>query len=403
VRFRSHSVRAGALRPAIETLESRELLSRAAFPGQIFWYIAPVNQLFEDPTTRVSTVPPTGDANPDGVAYVPEGFARGGALRAGDILVSNFDNSANDPGTGTTIVRVTPSGQQSVFYQGPPGVGLTSALGVLKRGFVLAGYVPSTGGTAMTAQPGGILVLNSRGAVVANISDSSLLDGPWGMTIADSGKTAKVFVSDVLSGAVSRLDVKLSPSGGFQVMRSVQIASGYAHHADSSAFEIGPTGLVFDAKKNTLYVASTADNAIYAIKGAGTARSDLGMGSVVYRDSTVLHGPVGMAMSPDGNLIAAQGDAVDPNPNQSSELVEFTRGGRLIGEYSISDHPGGAFGVAASPTGLQLAAVDDTTNSLIIWDVAPHFFYIYARPESRHDASTGPAPRTLLDQHRGRR
>ena len=41
----------------------------------------------------VSTVPPNGDVNPYGVAFVPQGFPNGGSLKAGDILVSNFNNS----------------------------------------------------------------------------------------------------------------------------------------------------------------------------------------------------------------------------------------------------------------------------------------------------------------------
>src|SRR5215471_5173764 len=49
----------------------------------------------------VSTVPPNGDVNPYGVAFVPQGFQSGsGPLRAGDILVSNFNNSKNLQGTG---------------------------------------------------------------------------------------------------------------------------------------------------------------------------------------------------------------------------------------------------------------------------------------------------------------
>src|SRR4029077_17870155 len=59
----------------------------------------------------VSTVPPNGDLNPYGVAFVPQGFQSGnGPLRPGDILVSNFNDSDNLQGTGTTIVRVSTSG-----------------------------------------------------------------------------------------------------------------------------------------------------------------------------------------------------------------------------------------------------------------------------------------------------
>jgi sugar lactone lactonase YvrE len=128
---------------------------------------------------------------------------------------------------------------------------------------------------------------------------------------------------------------------------------------------------VFDAKSNTLYVASTGDNAIYAIRGAGTTRLDRGTGRIVYQDSTHLHGPLGMTMAPDGNLIAAQSDAVNSDPKQPSELVEFTTKGKFIGQFSISTEQGGAFGVATSSTRQQFAAVNDITNSVQIWTVRP--------------------------------
>jgi hypothetical protein len=41
---------------------------------------------------NISTVPPNGDQNPYGVAFVPEDFkGNGGPLQPGDILVSNFN------------------------------------------------------------------------------------------------------------------------------------------------------------------------------------------------------------------------------------------------------------------------------------------------------------------------
>src|SRR5580693_6912515 len=44
---------------------------------------------------NTSTVPANGDVNPYGVAFVPDGFPGGGAIAAGDVLVSNFNSSAN--------------------------------------------------------------------------------------------------------------------------------------------------------------------------------------------------------------------------------------------------------------------------------------------------------------------
>ena len=67
----------------------------------------------------LTTVPSNGDVNPYGVAFVPQGFPTGGTLNPGDILVSNFNNTANQQGTGTTIVDVTPNGGESTLLPGP--------------------------------------------------------------------------------------------------------------------------------------------------------------------------------------------------------------------------------------------------------------------------------------------
>ena len=160
-------------------------------------------QLPTSPERIVSTVPASGDVNPYGVAFVPEGFREGGPLESGDLLVSNFNNNQNQQGTGTTIVRITRGGNVSVFFQGQAGLGLTTALGVLRGGFVLVGNVPTTDGTSATVQQGSLLVIDRFGNLVTTLADASLLDGPWDLTVDDRGNTAHVFVSNVLSGTVT--------------------------------------------------------------------------------------------------------------------------------------------------------------------------------------------------------
>ena len=65
-----------------------------------------IPELTPSPSFSDSTLPPNGDVNPYGVAFVPDGFPAGGPLHPGDVIVSNFNNSGNLQGTGTTIVRV---------------------------------------------------------------------------------------------------------------------------------------------------------------------------------------------------------------------------------------------------------------------------------------------------------
>ena len=319
---------------------------------------------------NLTTIPANGDLNPYGVAFVPQGFPSGGSLKPGDVLVSNFNNSANQQGTGSTIVDISPNGGESTFFQDSTPSGLTTALGVLKSGFVIVGSLPTLDGTPSTIQaPGSLLILDSKGHVVTTLSDSLFLDGPWDLTVNDQGSTAQVFVSNVLNGVITRIDLSI-PKGGNPIVESMtEIASGYLTRTDPAALVVGPTGLAYNAKNGTLYVASTGDNEIFAVPNAGTRTSDAGTGPVVFQDNAHLRGPLGLALAPNGDLITANGDAVNPDPNQTSELVEFTPGGQFVGQFEIDPAAGGGFGLAASNVGgvSRLAAVDDNTSTLDVW------------------------------------
>ena len=109
-----------------------------------------------------STVPGNGDVNPYGVARVP---VTSGRLTEGNFLVSNFNNSSNQQGTGATIVEITPgkhdTGTVTLFAQLSPtlkgcpgGVGLTTALVALRSGFVVVGSLPTNAGNPTTAEAG---------------------------------------------------------------------------------------------------------------------------------------------------------------------------------------------------------------------------------------------------------
>jgi hypothetical protein len=321
----------------------------------------------------VSTVPPNGDLNPYGVAFVPQGFPNGGPLQAGDILVSNFNNSMNLQGTGTTIVRVSASGAVSTFFAGPPhpggttGLGLSTALAVLQRGFVIVGNVPSTDGTFATVTPGSLLVINKTGHLVSTISGPNI-NGPWDMTILDQGNHAIAFVSNVLAGTIVRLNLNVAPNG-VTVASTTVIASGYQHRGDPAAFVVGPTGSVYDPTLDVLYVASTEDNIVFAVQNAATRNSSGGTGTVIYTDAVHLHGPLAMAEAPNGDLLVSNSDVINSDPNQPSEIVEFTIQGQFVKQLNVDPAQGGSFGLAVNVNGATtfFAAVDDNTATLTIW------------------------------------
>jgi hypothetical protein len=247
---------------------------------------------------------------------------------------------------------------------------------------VLVGNVPTTTASATCTQgpsgqeqgvgQGSLLVLDRQGHIVRTLRNRQFLNGPWDLTIHDAGGTAQVFVSNVLSGTVTRLDLTIDASRGqLSVMDMTQIASGYTHRCDPASLVVGPTGLALDSERDILYVASTGNNAIYSVPQAGTTSEDHGTGSVLIQDPTHLHGPLGLVRAANGDLITSQGDAVNPDPNQPSEIVEYTSRGRFVAQFSIDAAPGSAFGLAlaSSDEGFRFAAVDDGLNVLDIWVV----------------------------------
>jgi hypothetical protein len=332
-----------------------------------------------------STVPQNGDLNPYGVAFVPPGFPKGGLLDGDDILVSNFNNKDNLQGTGTTIVRVNPNASPSLFFSNAGAPGFSTALGVLSRGFVLVGRVPSTDGSGVSCGPdpanttpvnvgqGTIEIIDRHGALISTVASAQFLDGPWDLFVDDHGSTAQVYVSAVLTGTVTRLDFQVDDTQA-TVIAATQIASGYQHRCDPAAFLVGPTGLALDREREVLYVASTGDNAIFAVADATDRTTDAGKGTPVVTDAKHLHGPLGLARARNGDLIAAQGDAVNPDPKHQSEIVEFTATGKFVAEFSVDpDTAGAAFGLALDQRDGgdegRFAAVEDDANMLDIWNV----------------------------------
>ena len=324
-------------------------------------------------TVVSSTIPHNGDLNPYGIVFVPEGFPAG-TLTPGDVLVSNFNNKKNLQGLGTTIIKLTPNGAvaqpgNAVTFFTSKLDGLTTALGALRAGFVVVGNVPTKNGKSNTVQQGALQIVDGSGNVVTTLTDRTFLDGPWDLTINDRGGIAQIFVSNVLNGTVSRLDVMIGASS-VELVQIVRVAQGYTFRTDPSALVVGPTGLAYDPATDVLYVASTGDNAIFAVAGAGNAIVPVDRGTVVFNDPRHLRGPLGLVFAPNGNLITANGDAVNPDPAHPSEIVEFTKQGKFVREFSLDPALGAAFGLATvltQPSNFDFATVNDDTNAVAVY------------------------------------
>jgi hypothetical protein len=78
-----------------------------------------------------------------------------------------------------------------------------------------------------------------------------------------------------------------------------------------------------------------------------------------------------MAETPNGHLLVANSDVINGDPEQPSEIVEFTKQDQFVKQLSVNPAQGGSFGLAVSVS-LQtqtalLAAVDDNTATLTVW------------------------------------
>ena len=325
-------------------------------------------------TTLNTTIPSNGDVNPYGVALVPE---TKGTLVAGRFLISNFNNSANQQGTGITIVQIAPDGAFSLFalinprkISCPGGVGLTTALVAFRSGFVVVGSLPTVAGDVTTAEAGCLIVLNSTGKVVETFTGHNI-NGPWDMTAVDGGPLAALFVTNVLNGTVAangsvvndgtvvRLLLSVSDDGPPQLLDSTVIASGFPERTDPAALVIGPTGVAFDSETGTLYVADSLNNRIAAIPDALFRILPAGTGSTVSQGKA-LNDPLGLALAPNHNLVTANGNdgnLVEINPTSGKQvavkLVDNT-GGPPPGA-------GALFGLFVTPAGVYF--VDDASNT----------------------------------------
>lgn len=325
-----------------------------------------------------STVPHNGDINPYGVAVVQRSI---GNLTKGNILVSNFNAKSNFQGTGTTIVQVSPGGAHHLFAQlnasalpgpCPGGVGLTTALVELQRGWVVVGSLPTTNGMSSTAKAGCLIVLDSRGHAVETFS-GGVINGPWDMTASDNNATAALFFTNVLNGTVAAspnvvnkqtvvrmvLNVPNQGSGVPSVASTTVIGSGFSGRTDPAALVIGPTGVGLGSN-GTLYVANSLNNSIAAIPNALTRNDTAHTGNDVTSNGAI-NDPLGLTVAPNGNILITNGN--------NGKIVETTPSGTQIAQKFLdtSGSPPGAgclFGLAIVPGGNGVYYVDDCTNTL---------------------------------------
>lgn len=339
--------------------------------------------------TLTTTIPDNGDVNPYAIVVAP---VSAGKIQKDDVLVDNFNNVSNLQGTGTTIVDYNPTTKATTLFadlpntldQCPGGVGLTTAMTMLKSGWVIVGSTPSKDGTTKTKGAGCLLVLDPNGKLVAAWSGPTI-NGPWGnMATIDNGATATLFISmagfdipgpdvrdpetgypvTVHKATVLRLEVSIPEGKPPALVSQTVVANGFSQRADRDNFMFGPTGLALDPN-GTLYVTDGMDSLIAAIPDAVTRTDSAGTGKVVTQGG-LLAWPLAMATTPQGHLLVCNG--------RNGQVVEVDplTGTQIYAQWIDSDQAqtppgnGDLFGIAMTPDGKGFYYVEDDMNTLMV-------------------------------------
>jgi hypothetical protein len=335
-------------------------------------------------TTLTSTVPDNGDLNPYALFVAP---VSAGKIQKDDLLIDNFNNSTNLQGLGTTIVIYRPSTKEMLPFAQlprhidgcPGGVGLSTAMAVLKSGWVIVGSTPSEDGTTGTKGVGCLIVLDSNGKLAGTLTGPNIND-PWGnMAVIDKGAKATLFVSNagfdigtadgsppvVRKATVARIELATADGKPPKVTSETVIGDGFSAQADKGVFLIGPTGLALGADGTTLYVSDAIDNRVVAISEATTRTTSAGQGSAITKDG-FLKRPLAMVLAPNGHLLvtnALNGQVVEIDPQSGKQLYA-----RWIDTDRAQTPPGSGdlFGIAMTPKGDGFYYVEDDMNTVVL-------------------------------------
>lgn len=338
--------------------------------------------------TLASTVADDGDLNPYALIVAP---VSAGKIHEGDVIVDNFNRISNLQGTGTTIMDYDPEKKDiSLFAELPAnlpgcpgGVGLGTAMAMLKSGYLIVGSTPSMDGTTRTMGPGALIVLDANGQVVATWANTNIND-PWGnIAVIDNGSNATLFVSmagqdvpgpdvrdpqtsypvTVKKATVLRLDLSITDAQPPVITGQTVIADGFGQRADRDAFLIGPTGLAL-GPNDTLYVSDALGNQIVAIPDASTRTTSAGTGTTITKDG-LLKRPLALTTAPNGHLLvinALKGQVVEIDPASGKQLYA-----QWIDADQAQSPPGNGdlFGIAMMPDGKGFYYVEDDVNTIM--------------------------------------
>ncbi len=318
-----------------------------------------------------STVDPTnGDQNPYGLVYVRSKPFGKGVLKQGDLVACNFNDKANVQGNGTTVEYMTSTTGSSPkrLMQNAQLKGCASlVINSFDETFAAAsGAKDATG-------------INAGGKMVQTLKNSGLLVEPWGSAYVPSQTGYPpgdgLWVADASSGKIVRINLG---TGGKPTYTAV--ISGFAVNKGVPGSILGPSGMQYNAKTDSLFVADGVTNTVVAIAHAyndifaansivvsadgKTFSGPKAKDARLMYSGSPLNGPISSTLLPNGNLVL--GNTLDPSGKNL--LVEVATDGTLLATKNVDTGAQGAlFGIASSGSSdanTQIFFNDDNANNV---------------------------------------
>ncbi len=325
-------------------------------------------------TTAVigSTVDPTnGDQNPYGLVYVnAKPFGGHNVLKKGDLVVCNFNDQANVQGNGTTIeyMSSTTGSSPTRLIQDPSLKGCAS--------LVINSFDETYSANSGAKDAVGV---SAVGKIVQTLKNSGLLVEPWGSVYIPSQTGYPpgdgLWVADASSGKIIRINLG---TGGKPTYTPV--ISGFAVNHGVPGSILGPSGLQYNPKNDTLYAVDGVTNTVVAFAHAYNdifQANSIVVGSdgktftgpkakdakLIYSGQP-LDGPISSTLLPNGNLVL--GNTL--NKNGKNLMVEIATDGTLLAYKNVDKGVAGAlFGIVATGSSDSTTKIyfnDDNKNNV---------------------------------------
>ena len=319
--------------------------------------VSVLGPLTDEQTIGSDVDPKTGDVNPYGLVVAP---VKNGDFDAGDLIVCDFNDSANVQGTGTAIVAIHPV---------PGSVPRHVFAGPKLEGCDAIAVAPDDTMWPADFSANNAPIIGANGAfITANAGGP--WHGPFGEAFSSNANVPAFYVSNAGDGSLVRIG--LVPNITFTV-----IATGFPINHGAPGSILGPSGLNYYAPLDRLYVVDGTNNALYAIDNISkvvangiTVKSftfsgpDASSAHVIFHGKP-LNGPISSAILPGGHI--AVGNTTDPAG--FNKIIEINPEGKVLAVKNVDKGAAGAiFGMVATgsnPFNAILYFNDDNTNTVV--------------------------------------